>query len=125
MAEPDVLGHGELGQDGELLVHRGDAGGCGVGGRREAHGAPVEANLACARSGDPGQQVQQRRLARAVGPEQGMDLAGTRHEVDALQRPDRAVTLAEPFQREQRRAARARGGRLALVRSFDQRAARP
>ena len=101
-AEPDVLGDGQLRQHGELLVHRGDAGGARLGRRIEAHRAALDQDRAAARRIDAGQQVHQGRLAGAVGAGERVNLAAGGAEVDSFERRDRAEALAEAADLEQR-----------------------
>ncbi len=75
-AEPDVLGDGALGQQVELLEHRGDAGTLGLERVVEVHRAAVELDGAAVGGVDAGQDLHQRRLAGAVLPDQPVNLAG-------------------------------------------------
>ena len=115
-AEPDVLGDGELGQHRELLVHRRDAGGTRLGRRGEAHGGAVDQDLARARRVHAGEQVHQGRLARAVGPGQGVDLAAIARRSRPLRAPRRRRSACPG--RGSRAAAATARARLALLRHF-------
>ena len=67
----------------------------------------VEDDAAAVARHSAGQLVDQRRLARAVGTNQSMQLAGVGFERDFVVRQQRAEALAEPFHYEQGRGHRA------------------
>ena len=65
---------------------------------------------------EAGDQVEERRLAGAVGPDQAEDLAGADLEVDAVERLQAAERLAQPLDDEQRLP---RGGVRTIARTVD------
>ena len=75
LAEEDVLGDGQDGDEHEVLVDHADAAGDGVGRAGDPDRRPVEEDLALVGRGQPVQDVHQGRLAGAVLAEQGVDLA--------------------------------------------------
>ncbi|KAF5293271.1 hypothetical protein FQR65_LT20129 [Abscondita terminalis] len=76
LVDEEIFGDAQFLDDGRVLVHAGDmtAPGDAVGRRRRR--LAVEADGAGVRPAQAGQQGDQRRLARAVAPEQGMRFAG-------------------------------------------------
>ena len=80
-----VVGDAEVGEEAELLVDDRDAAVDGVAGALEHHGLAVELECAGGRRLDPGEDLHERRLARAVLAEQRGDAAGDDLEVDAAQ----------------------------------------
>ena len=103
VAEEDVLGHGQLGEQQQLLEHGGDAGGLRLLRAAEVDLAPVDADRARVRPVDAGDDLDQRRLAGAVLAQQRMDLAGTDVEADVVQRPHAGERLAQALDRQHRR----------------------
>ena len=84
----------EVGVEAGLLDDRADAGerlGAAAGEL-----APEQAHRAGGRPGEPEQQADQRRLARAVGAEEAERDAARHLEVDAVERRAGAEPLAEP-----------------------------
>ena len=82
--QPDILEDGEAGEHARDLHGAGDAG-PGPPGRRpvgDVLAAPEDP--AAARSQEPGQQVDHRRLAGAVGPDERADLAFLHPQVDVV-----------------------------------------
>ena len=100
VAEVDVLGDGEAVDDVELLVHgrdahaeRGDGG--GDGGR-----LALPDDLAAVGLVRAGEDLDERRLARAVLPEDAVHLAGDDVEVDAAQGDDTRERLGDARHRQ-------------------------
>src|SRR5690606_33899529 len=102
-AEVDVLGDGPLGQEVELLEDRGDAGGLRLERVGEGDGRAVELDGAGVGGLHPGEDLHERRLARAVLPDEGVDLAGTYLEVDAGEHLDPEEGLGDAAHPEERR----------------------
>ena len=102
MAHEDVLGHGQLGVEAQLLVHRGDASGLCLVRAVEGDLLAVHADGARVRPVDAGDDLDERGLAGAVLAHQGVDLAGGDREVHVLQRPDARELLADALELEQR-----------------------
>ena len=96
VAEHDVLGHGERLHEPEVLVHHAHAGVERIPRRMEVHLLAIELDLALVRAVEPGEDVRECRLPRAVLPEQGVHLADPRLEVDVLVRDDAREALRDP-----------------------------
>ena len=109
VADEDVLGDIEVGEEHRLLVDRRDA--VALRLRRVADGdvLPGQQDLAAVRLVDAGHDLDQRRLAGAVLAEEGVDLAGIERQRHVLQRLGRAESLGDVAHFEDRRGARARG----------------
>ncbi len=93
--EDDVLGHGEVGEEGEVLVDDLDA---ALDGGDRVHrpvGDAVDDDLAGVRLLGPRDDLDEGRLAAAVLPGQAVHLAREEVERDALERGDAAVGLAD------------------------------
>ena len=87
-AEEDVLGHGEVRAEVDLLVDGADPGGLRpAAGRRSDTLLAVERDRARVDAVDAGQHLDQGRLAGAVLAHQGVHLAGEQPEVDAVRAP--------------------------------------
>ena len=87
----------ELGQIAQRAARRRRAG----GGAAHAHGARRGPH-------EPGRALDQRRLARAVGPQQADELGLADRQVDPAQRVGGAVALGQPLDLERRRHERRR-----------------
>jgi hypothetical protein len=81
-AQQDVLGHGQVVGEHEVLVHHADPGLDRVGGRAEAHELAVDGDRALVRRLDPVEDLHQRGLAGTVLPAQGVHLAAAHPQVD-------------------------------------------
>ena len=124
VAEEDVVRHREVRHQAEVLVDDGAAG--GDGGLRREEGLLHVPDADAARVGHEGagEAADERRLAGAVGTQQGVDLAAFDGQIHALEDALRAeglgrgrrrasgVTLAPAIPRR-RRSARRRAGRRA------------
>ena len=84
-AEHDVLGHGEVGEQVDLLVDGADAGLLRLAGTRERDLPARHQDLTGVDRVDPGQRLDQGRLAGAVLPHQRVHLAGEEPEVDGVE----------------------------------------
>jgi len=98
VAEEDVLGDRELGDQGELLVDDDDAerlAGPDVG---ELGFLPVEQDQALVLPVriDPAEHLHEGRLARPVLADEGMDLAATHGQIDVVERLDARERLGDP-----------------------------
>ena len=102
LAEEDVLGHGQDGDQHEVLVDHVDATIDRVGWAGDRDRRPVQEDLALVRGREPVEDVHERRLAGAVLAEQSVDLAGTDLEVDAVVRHDPGVPLRDAAHLERR-----------------------
>jgi hypothetical protein len=101
-AETDVLGHRHVRQQVDLLVHRTDARGQGVGGAGEADGAPGQDDRSLVRVQRPGEGLDQRRLPGSVLAHQRVDLAPENPEVDGVERRLSAVPHCRPGDLQER-----------------------
>ncbi|MNN22036.1 hypothetical protein D3C81_1353790 [compost metagenome] len=93
-AEEQVVRHRHLRHQGELLEYRADAQAARMLHRLQVDFATVEHQRAVALV-RPGDDRDQRRLARAVLAEQHVDFAGQHLEVDIVERDDTGITLAD------------------------------
>ena len=96
VAEDHVLGDGERRDEAEVLVHHADPRVERVVRRVELDRLAVEADLALVGPVEPGEDVRERALARAVLAEQRVHLALGRLEVDAVVRDDGREPLRDP-----------------------------
>ena len=94
--EEDVLRHGELGDQGDLLEDHLDPLPDGIAGVVHLRLAPGDADAAGILGIDPGEDLDQRRLAGAVLAHEGVHLAGLETEIDVLQRDHAREALADP-----------------------------
>ena len=93
-AEEDVLGDVEPVDEREILVDDADAAVAGLAGARQPHDLAADEQLPLVGLEGAAQDLDQRRLAGAVVPDERHRLAAKDAEVDAAQRLDRAVRLA-------------------------------
>ncbi len=100
--EHDVLGHGQVVAEVDLLVHGADAGVLRLGGTRERAFGPVDHDLSSIDRVDPGQRLDERGLPGAVLAHQGVHLAGEEPEVDAVERLDPGKAEGDPRHRDDR-----------------------
>ena len=94
-SEVDVLRHGHRRHEAEVLVHHPDARGDGLGGGVELVWRSFDLDVAGVGAVDAGEDVAQRRLARAVLAEERMDFAAAQLEVDVAQRQDPVEALRD------------------------------
>ena len=85
-AEHDVLGHRQVRQEVDLLVHRRDARCLRLGGAAERHLLAREGDGAGVDAVDARERLDERGLARAVLAHERVHLAGEHAEVDAVER---------------------------------------
>ena len=74
--EAQVLGDGEIADHRRVLEHRGESAATGVAGTAQGGRLAVDADRAGVGAQHAGEDLDERRLAGAVGAEQGVDLAG-------------------------------------------------
>ncbi len=91
----DVLGHREVRRQVELLIDHADPPRLRVLGREGVHRLAVELDGAAVGRHAAAEDLEERRLAGAVLPHDGVHAPGRHVEGDALQRLDTAVVLAE------------------------------
>src|SRR6185369_8756989 len=108
--ETTVLEHAELAEDGRALVAAADAGARTPRLRPARDVVAGEAHAPCARRELAREHVDERRLAGAVGADDGVDLADADVERHAVDRGEAAKAPAEPdrFEQRSRRAVGAR-----------------
>jgi hypothetical protein len=95
LAEDHVLGHRERLHQLEVLVDHADAAGDGVGRAAEAHGLPLDQQLAGVGLVEPEDHVHQRRLAGAVLAQHAVDLAAAQRQVDGVVGEDAGEALGD------------------------------
>ena len=94
-AEQEVAGDVDRVAERQVLIDHLDPLAAGIGGRGEADFAAVEKDPAGIGNDGAGEDLAQGRLAGAVVADEAEDLAGAQHEVDAIERLDGAVALAD------------------------------
>ena len=92
--EIDILGNREVSGQRQLLVDDADAELIGVGDAANPRRAAVDFDRARLRHVDPAEDFDQRRLARPVFTQQGVDLAAAELEIHAVQGRDRGKPLS-------------------------------
>ena len=111
--QAQVLGHGEGGEHALAAGHQRDAAvGGDVGRRGSVTSSPLNSHRAGLRPHEAADALEERRLAGAVGAEQGDDLAGRHVEVDVEQDLHRAVGHVDAAARQERRRSVPRRGVL-------------
>ena len=105
----DVLDDGEIGSERRLLRDHRDAGREPVAGRREAHRPAADPDLARLGHGMAAQDSRQCTFASPVGADQGVDLAGAEHKINALQSLHAAEELVDPARRQRLATCNAAG----------------
>ena len=98
--DEQVFGYRHVRQEVDLLIDGADAGLQRVGGTFGMDLAAGDADGAAVARQHAGHGLDEGRFAGPVLAEQGMDLAGAKLEIDAVQRPDAAEGLAQPLDRE-------------------------
>ena len=101
VADRDVVGDRQVGDQRQLLEDAGDAGRVGRRRRRERDRLAVEQHPALVGRDDAGHDLDQRRFAGAVLAEHRVDAAGLDREVGILQRAHAAVALGDALHHEQ------------------------
>ena len=107
LAEEDVVGHAQDGDEHEMLVDHVDPARDRVGRAGDPDGGAVQQDLALVRPRQAIEDVHERRLARPILAEEGMDLARADLEVDPIVRDHARVALRDPAHLERRGEARA------------------
>ena len=88
VAEAEVFGDGEVGAEGEFLVHHRDAEGASGARRGGADYFPVEEEVAGVRLVNAGEDFTEGAFARAVFADEGVARAAFNGDADAVQRED-------------------------------------
>ena len=84
LTQGDVLRHGQVGDQHQLLMYHADAMGNGVGGAFQRHGLAGEVQPALIGLLDAVEHLHQRAFPRAVLSQKGVDLAAPQGEVDVV-----------------------------------------
>ncbi len=100
--EQQVLRHRQVREQVQLLVHDADAGAVRIRRRARTVRPAVERDVSLVGDVDAGEQIDQRRLARAVLAEQHVRLAARDVERHVLQRHDPGEMLTDASQLEKR-----------------------
>src|SRR5262249_4921708 len=87
-SEPEVVDDGEPAEQSPSFGHEGDSEADAIGCRDTVDALAVEPDLAADRREEPSDRLEERRLAGAVGADQGHRLAGIHVERDPLERDD-------------------------------------
>ena len=106
--EAEVLGDGEIGGHRRVLEHRGETAAASIAGAAQGGRLAVDADRSGVGAQHAGEDLDERRLAGAVGAEQGVDLAGGDGQVDGAQGDDRAERLGDGGGLQQRNGHGAR-----------------
>ena len=112
-AHEDVLGHRQIGEERRLLVDDRDARGLRLRGAGEVDRLAVEQEVARIAAVEAGDDLDERRLARAVLADQGVDRAAVEREAARAQRDHGPEGLHHPVE------ARARAAGACCVWSVD------
>jgi hypothetical protein len=105
-AEQDVLGHGEVVGQHEVLVHHADPGLDRIGGRAEVRHLAVHGDVALVGLLHPVEDLHQGRLAGPVLPAQRVHLAAAYPQRDVAVGDDAGEALGDPRQLDGVLAAR-------------------
>ncbi len=95
VAEKDVLGHGEVRHQVQLLIDDANPAGQRVGRTAEVDGDPVHHDVAAVLTIGATQDLHERGLAGAVLAEQHVHLAGPQRQIHAVERDDAGKALAD------------------------------
>ncbi len=114
--EHDVGRDGQRGRDCQLLWHRGDAGAEGVDRTSELQRSPAYVHRAVRRANHPGEALDERRLACAVGANEAVHLARPNGEGGSVEREHAAIALREPIGTKPRRACLSGQAHLSFAR---------
>src|SRR5262249_12638239 len=92
-----VLERREVGEEPDVLERAGDATGRDLVRLQSRERPPIEDEAAAVGRIDPGEQVEERRLAGPIGSDQPIDLARRDREADVDERMDAAEALRDPL----------------------------
>jgi hypothetical protein len=109
--DPDVLAHGEVAEEADVLECPGDAEAGARVGRERGDRAPAETHLAGRRPVEPRDDVEDGGLASAVRADDREDLAGAHRQRDARDGADAAEPDGEVLDLEEALTHRAACGR--------------
>ena len=91
--QAEVLGHRQIGRHRRVLEHRGEAAAPCIAGALHGSRLAVDADRTSVSAQDAGEDLDERRLAGAVGAEQSVNLTGCHGQVDGAQGDDRPERL--------------------------------
>ena len=100
LAEDDVLGDGQDRDEHEVLVDHADPAIDRVVRAEDLHGLAVDEDRPLVGHRQPIEDVHQRRLARPVLTEEGVDLARAQVEIDRVVGQDPGISLGDPAHRQ-------------------------
>ena len=104
LPQHQVLGHGEVADEAEVLLHHADAQIEGVPGRVDGHRPACDLDRAGGGGGQPEQHLHQRGLARAVLPEQAVDAGRLHREVHRVVGHHTRIELGDAAHAHRRRS---------------------
>jgi hypothetical protein len=104
IADADVVGDRKIGNERQLLKDADDARAVGRAGRVESDLRAIQDDAAGVRLDDPGQNLDQRRLARAVFAENGVDAAGADGQIRIFKRPHASIAFGYALHAQDRGA---------------------
>ncbi len=99
-SDTDILAHRKMGEDRGDLERAGEPHARNRRWRTAGDIAAVEADLATRRREEMGEQIETGRLARAIGPDQGVNGVAPYAQVDVLDRDEACKLLRQPFRLE-------------------------
>ena len=100
IGDPDVVRHGEIGQEGQLLEHADDPGPARRCRSREHDGLARELDRSGVGLHDARDHLDERGFARAVLPQDGVDAPARAFQPGVRQRADATVPLRDALQAE-------------------------
>ncbi len=95
VGQPHVVGDGQIGNQGRVLIDRNDARGSRLGGRAKRSLGVADRDRSPVRGKDAGQNLHQRALSRAVRAHQSVDFPGAHAEGRRAKCDDRAEPLGD------------------------------
>ena len=99
-AQGQVLGHGHVGHEHEVLVHHADAPGIGIAGGAEVDRLAVHGDGPGVRLVEPHDDVHEGGLARTVLAHEGQHFAAANLQADVIAGQHTRETLGDAFQLE-------------------------
>jgi len=102
VADKDIFGHVQIGENHRFLVDGGDAVHLGLGGVVHLDGAAIQQHLAAVRLVNAGHDLDEGGFSGPVFAEQRVHLAGIEREGDIIQRLGRVEPLGKPANLEHR-----------------------
>ena len=106
IGDGDIVGDRKVGNERKLLENADDAGAIGGGGRIEGDFRAIEHDASGVRRYDAGQDFDERRLARAVLAENGVNAAREHGEIRVGERAHTSIALGNALHAQDRRGRR-------------------